>query len=96
MRAKTQLFPLNLLDIADAETVDYNDDTNLQDVNMNKNAILTAKKMSNKYRNIRTKRKRKTGPEPIQIEIKRPKRSKAVRITAKKIKDKYKRFRYGR
>lgn len=48
MRAKAQLFPLNLLDTADPETVDYNDDTNLQDVNMSKKAILTAKKISNK------------------------------------------------
>ena len=28
MRARTQSFPLTLSDIADAETIDYNDDTN--------------------------------------------------------------------
>ena len=96
MRARTQSFPFNLSDIADAETIDYNDDTNLQDVNMNRNTILAAQKISNKYKNIRRKRKRNASTEPIQIEIKKPKRSKALRITAKKIKEKYKRFRYGR
>ena len=43
MRAITQSFPFNLSDIADAETIDYNDDTNLQDVNMNRNTILAVK-----------------------------------------------------
>ena len=56
MRAKEELFPFNLSDIPDTETIDYNDDTNLQDVNMDKNAILTAKKISEKYRNIRKKK----------------------------------------
>ena len=96
MRARTQSFPFNLSDIADAETIDYNDDTNLQDVNMNRNTILAAQKISNKYKNIRRKRKRNASPEPIQIKIKKIKRNKALRVTAKKIKEKYKRFRYGR
>ena len=45
MKTKTQSLPFNLLDIGDADTVDYNEDTNIQDVNLNKNAILTAKKI---------------------------------------------------
>ena len=79
MRAKTQSFPFNLSDIADAETIDYNDDTNLQDVNMNRNTILAAQKISNKYKNIRRKRKRNASPEPIQIEIKKNKREQGTR-----------------
>ena len=96
MRARTQSFRFNLSDIADAETIDYNDDTNLQDVNMNRNTILAAQKISNKYKNIRRKRKRNASPEPIQIEIKKIKGNKALEIIAKKIKDKYKVFHYGR
>ena len=59
-----------------------------------------AKKISDKYRNIR--RKTAVIPEPIAVEIKRPKtassqsRNKSARIAAKKISDKYKRLRYGR
>ena len=73
---------------------------------MNKNAILTAKKISGKYRKIRSRkrereRERAKNAEPIQGEIKRPKTSsflssKLTRIAAKKISEKFKRLRYGR
>ena len=100
MRNKRQTLPFNLSDIADADFVDYNGDTNLQDANMNKNAILTSKKIIDKYRNVRRKRKGAKSPEPIEDKIKRPKTSsilrKSARIAAKKISDKYKRLRYGR
>ena len=79
MRARTQSFPFNLLDIADAETADYNDDTNLQDVNMNRNIILTAQKISNKYKNIRRKRKRNASPKPIRIKRKKIKKEQDTR-----------------
>ena len=46
MRSKKQSLPFNLSDIANTETVDYNDDTNLQDTNMDRTAVLTAKKIS--------------------------------------------------
>ena len=59
------------MDIAEADTVDYNEHTNIQGVNVNKNAILTAKKISDKYRN--TQKKRAASPEPIVVEIKNPK-----------------------
>ena len=78
------------MDVADAETVDDNEDTNIEDVNLNKNAILTAKKISDKYRNIRRKRKRAASPEPIVLEIKKLKtassqsRNKSAGIAAKK------------
>ena len=58
MRSKKQSLPFDLDDIADAESVSYNDDINLQDKNMNRNAIITAKKISDKYKNICRKRKR--------------------------------------
>ena len=66
---------------------------------MNKNAILTAKKISDKYRKTRRKRKRAKTPEPIEGEIKRPKTSslssKLAKKNKKKISEKYKRLRYG-
>ena len=79
MRARTQSFPFNLLDTAGAETADYNDDTNLQDVNMNRNIILTAQKISNKYKNIRRKRKRNASPKPIRIKRKKIKKEQDTR-----------------
>lgn len=92
MRNKKQSLPFNLSDIADTETVDYNDDTNLQDANMDRTAILTAKKISEKYRKIGKKRKRVKSPELIEGEVERPKTSslssKSARIAAKKISDK--------
>ena len=100
MRSKTQSLPYNLLDIADTDTVDYNDDTNLEHPNMNKNAILVAKKISDKYRTIHRKRKMARNPEPIESERKRPKTSslssKSARTAAKKISEKYKKLCYGR
>ena len=43
----------NLTDVADAETVDYNNDTNISDVLSSKGAQIAAKKISDKYRKIR-------------------------------------------
>ena len=37
-------FPLNISDIADAERVDYNNDTNISDVSSNKSVQITTKK----------------------------------------------------
>ena len=91
MRTKTQPLPFKLLDVADTDTADYNEDTNIQDVNLNRNAILTTKKRSDKYRNISRKRKKSASPEPFMFEIKKPKtassqsRNKSGRIAAKKI-----------
>ena len=91
MRTKTQPLPFKLSDVADTDTADYNEDTNIQDVNLNRNAILTTKKISDKYRNISRKRKKSASPEPFMFEIKKPKtdssqsRNKSGRIAAKKI-----------
>ena len=101
MRSKKQSLSFNLSDTADADTVNYNDDTNLEDTNMNKNAVLTPKKISDKYRTIRRKRIRAKSPESIVRETKRPKTSfsasdKLTRIAAKKISAKYRKLHYGR
>ena len=78
VRSKTQSVPINLSDIDDADTVDYNDDTNLKAANMDKNAILTANKISDKYITIRRRRKRAKSLEPIEGEWKRPKASSSL------------------
>ena len=102
IRTNTKSLPFNLSDVADADTVDYNEDTNIEDLNLSRNAILTTNKISNKYKNIRRKTKRAVSPKPIVLEIKKAKtassqsRNKSARIAAKEISDKYKRLRYGR
>ena len=101
MSNKKQSLSFNLSDTADADTVNYNDDTNLEDTNMNKNAVLTPKKISDKYRTIRRKRIRAKSPESIVRETKRPKTSfsasdKLTRIAVKKISAKYRKLHYGR
>lgn len=63
MRNKKQSIPFDLEDIPDHEIISYNDGIILQDTNMNKNTILAAKKISDKYKNIRRKRKRTTNIE---------------------------------
>ena len=100
MRNKKQPLPYSLSDIADADIVDYNDDINLEDANMNKNTILAAKRINDKYRNIRRKRKRVKNPEPIVDDKKRQKTSssistKSARIAAKKVSKKYRKLRYA-
>ena len=71
IRTNAKSLPLNLSDVADADTVNYNEDVNIQDVNLNRNTILTTKKISNKYKNIRRKIKRAVSPEPIILVIKK-------------------------
>ena len=59
MRSKKSPLPFNLSDLADAETIDYNNDTSLKDVASNKGAIIAAKKISEnmrKYAEIQKKR----------------------------------------
>ena len=63
MRNKKQSIPFDLEDIAYADSISYNDGIILQDTNMNKNTILAAKKISDKYKNIQRKRKRTTNIE---------------------------------
>lgn len=46
-------FPFNLSDIADAETLQYNNDTDINDNTSSKSAQIAAKKLTDKYRQIR-------------------------------------------
>ena len=71
IRTNTKSLPFNLSDVADTDTVDYNEDTNIEDLNLSRNAILTTKKISNKYKNIRRKIKKAVSPEPIILVIKK-------------------------
>ena len=55
--AKKKLpLPFNISDIADAETVDYNNGTNINDVLSNKSAQTAAKRIVKKYRNLARKK----------------------------------------
>ena len=74
-------------DLEQAETINYVDDLNLDDVRENKNARIATKKISDKYRKIR-KRKRPKSPTVTFESFKRPtkkrKRStKSALITAR-------------
>ena len=43
-RAKNKCLPVDLDEIEEAETVNYADDTNIPDVNLNRNATIAARK----------------------------------------------------
>ena len=58
LRAKTFSLPFRLEEIEEAETEKHNNDTDLADVNLNINAAMAAKNISDKYKKIRRKRKR--------------------------------------
>ena len=46
----------NINDVADAETVDYNKDTNISDVSSNKSVQIAARKIVKKYKNLARKK----------------------------------------
>ena len=98
MRSKSNSLPFDLDDIEQAETENYVDDVDTADVNLNRNAAITAKRISDKYKKIRKKRKIEIAIElPIEKEQKRIKTSnlkKLVVMVAKKIRDKYKNLLY--
>ena len=98
MRSKSNSLPFDLDDIEQAETENYVDDVDTADVNLNRNAAITAKKISDKYKKIRKKRKIEIAIElPIEKGQKRIKTSnlkKLVVMVAKKIRDKYKNLLY--
>ena len=98
---KTPL-PFNINDVADAETIDSNNDTNINDISSSKSAQIAAKKIVTKYKNLRRKGKLtliliQYYPEDIDP-TKNPKvsnpnvRNKNVQIAAKKIVQKYKKI----
>ena len=55
MRYKKPPSPFNFSDIADAESVAYDGDTNLANVASNRGAIIAANKVKNKYKKMRIK-----------------------------------------
>ena len=88
----------------DAETINYADDLNLDDVRDNKNLKITAKKISDKYRKLRKRKATVSVPKLhkisetfVLINNKKGKkqRDKAALIAAKNISRKYKKL-YGR
>lgn len=97
MRAKKNSLPFSLEEIEEAYTENYNDNTNLTDVNLNKNAAIAAKKISDKYKKIRGKRKRDMPIGPVEGLAKRPRTSagskKLIMLPAKKVSDTYKKLR---
>ena len=98
MRARNMSLPFDLEEIEQAYSKSYVDDTDLASVNLNKNSAIAAKRISEKYKNIRQKRKRNQPTEPVEIPIKRsksnPRSNKLALIAAKKNKNKYKNLRY--
>ena len=52
MSKRKSPFPFNINDVADAETVDYKYDTNINDVSSDNSAQIAAKKTVNKYKNL--------------------------------------------
>ena len=59
MRAKRNTLPFNIDEIERADTINYVDDTEIADVRQNKNALISAKKITDKYKRLSRKRKRK-------------------------------------
>ena len=98
MRAKRNTIPFDIDEIEQADMINYADDVSLDDVKQSKNAIMTANKITGKYKKLSRKRKRNRSPEPIEEAIKKPSTSaqskRSAVIAAKKITDNYKKMRY--
>ena len=94
MRAKNFSLPFSLEEIEEAETENYNNDTDLADFNLNINAAMATKKISDKYKKILRKRKRDAPIQPIEGLPKRPQTSadskRLTMLAAIMISDKYK------
>ena len=98
IRAKNNSLSFSLDEIEQAQTENYVDDVDIPDVNLNRNAAIAAKKISNKYKKLTRKRKRYAEIEPIEGPVKKPKKSvgtkKSALMATKKISDKYKNLCY--
>ena len=55
MRYKKTPLPFNLNDIADAESIAYGGDINLNDTQSSRSSIIAANKIKNKYKKMRAK-----------------------------------------
>ena len=87
--------------INDAETINYVDDLNLNDVKENKNLLIAAKKIKSKYKKIRREQRKKLeDAETINyvddINVSDLAENKNLKIAAKKIQEKYKKIRQKR
>ena len=88
--------------LKNAETINYVDDINLDDVKDNKNLKISAKKISNKYKKLRKRKAEKREKQINEIidEFKLPKKrkkqqiDKAALLAAKNISKKYKNIRF--
>ena len=82
--------------LEDAETINYVDDINIDDLKENKNLKISAKKISNKYRKLRKRIAPRTELQKIVEEFVLTKKKvrqqtdKAALLAAKKISKKYK------
>ena len=77
--------PFNTSDVADAETIDYNKDTNINDVLLSKSEQIAAEKIINRYDNLRRKSKCTIGRSELDVvAISSNSRDKSVQIAAKK------------
>ena len=88
--------------LKNAETINYVDDINLDDVKDNKNLKISAKKISDKYKKLRKRKAEKREKQINEIidEFKLPKKrkkqqiDKAALLAAKDISKKYKNIRF--
>ena len=88
--------------LKNAETINYVDDINLDDVKDNKNLKISAKKISDKYKKLRKRKAEKREKQINEIidEFKLPKKrkkqqiDKAALLAAKNISKKYKNIRF--
>ena len=55
MRYKKPPAPFSFRDIADAESVVYDNNTRMEDVNSNRGVLIIANKIKNKYKKMRAK-----------------------------------------
>ena len=66
---KKSPLPFHVSDTANTETVDYNDDTNINDVSSNKGAQIVAKKIVKKYRNLARKKPCQRSPKETEDDV---------------------------
>ena len=76
--------PFNISDVPDAETIDYNKDTNINNVLSSKSPQIAAKKVINKYNNSRRKRKSTLDTSELDV-IPSSKKKKATSSSSRNI-----------
>ena len=84
MAKKKVAVPFNISDVPGAETIDYDKDTNINDVLSSKSAQIAAKKVINKYNNSRRKRKSTLDTSELDV-IPSSKKNKATSSNSRNI-----------